>query len=161
MDRVGLPLTAGNDGRRHGKLTRHVTDGNSKKSPSPAHLAGRPGCPRAAKRSGPRRSPGAARASVRGGPDLEDVLDLRADVRFVASRLPAILAVIAAALADRRRVYVHCNAGFNRAPTVAIAFLRAHRGLSDEAAWAHVKQRRACAPYRRALELHFDDPAGR
>ena len=83
------------------------------------------------------------------------------DAALLASRLPAILAVIAAALADRRRVYVHCNAGFNRAPTVAIAFLRAHRGLSDEAAWAHVKQRRACAPYRRALELHFDDPAGR
>jgi protein-tyrosine phosphatase len=83
------------------------------------------------------------------------------DAALLASRLPEILAVIAAALSDRRRVYVHCNAGFNRAPTVAIAFLRAHRGLSDEAAWAHVKQRRACAPYRRALELHFDDPAAR
>ena len=83
------------------------------------------------------------------------------DAALLASRLPAILAVIAAALDDRRRVYVHCNAGFNRAPTVAIAFLRAHRGLSDEAAWAHVKQRRACAPYRRALALHFDDPEGR
>ena len=83
------------------------------------------------------------------------------DAAALASRLPAILGVIDAALAARGRVYVHCNAGFNRAPTVAIAFLRAHRGLSDEAAWAHVKQRRACAPYRRALELHFGDPPRR
>jgi protein-tyrosine phosphatase len=83
------------------------------------------------------------------------------DAALLAERLPAILAVIEAALAAGRRVYVHCNAGFNRAPTVAIAFLRAHRGLSDDAAWAHVKQRRACAPYRRALALHFGDPPQR
>ena len=79
------------------------------------------------------------------------------DAAHLAARLPAILAVIDDALSGGRRVYVHCNAGFNRAPTVAIAFLRAHRGLSDDAAWAHVKQRRACAPYRRALDLHFGD----
>lgn len=79
------------------------------------------------------------------------------DAADLAARLPAILAVIDDALSGGRRVYVHCNAGFNRAPTVAIAFLRAHRGLSDDAAWAHVKQRRACAPYRRALDLHFGD----
>lgn len=80
------------------------------------------------------------------------------DAALLAARLPAILAAIEAALAGGRRVYVHCNAGFNRAPTVAIAYLRAHRGLSDDEAWRHVKQRRACAPYRRALELHFGDP---
>ena len=80
------------------------------------------------------------------------------DAAHLAARLPAILAVIDAALAAGGRVYVHCNAGFNRAPTVAIAFLRAHRGLSDDEAWTHVKQRRACAPYRRALELHFGGP---
>ncbi|MBY0278006.1 dual specificity protein phosphatase family protein [Candidatus Binatia bacterium] len=79
------------------------------------------------------------------------------DAALLAARLPAILAVIDAALVAGRRVYVHCNAGFNRAPTVAIAYLRAHRGLSDGEAWAHVKLRRACAPYRRALELHFGD----
>src|SRR5229473_8608804 len=28
---------------------------------------------------------------------------------------------------DGRRVYLHCNAGMNRAPTLAIAFLRAYR----------------------------------
>jgi protein-tyrosine phosphatase len=80
------------------------------------------------------------------------------DAAHLAGCLPAILAVIDAALAAGGRVYVHCNAGFNRAPTVAIAFLRAHRGLSDDEAWTYVKQRRACAPYRRALDLHFGEP---
>lgn len=83
------------------------------------------------------------------------------DAEHLAALLLEILALLAAALGAGGRAYVHCNAGFNRAPTVAIAFLRAHRGLSDEEAWSHVKQRRACAPYRRALSLHFGDPPPR
>ena len=79
------------------------------------------------------------------------------DAEHLAACLAEILAVLDAALESGSRVYVHCNGGFNRAPTVAIAFLRAHRGLSQEDAWAHVKQRRACAPYRRALTLFFGD----
>lgn len=80
------------------------------------------------------------------------------DAEHLAARLPRILELLAAAIDDGRRAYVHCNAGFNRAPTVAIAFLRAHRGLSADEAWQHVKQRRSCAPYRRALTLYFGDP---
>lgn len=53
------------------------------------------------------------------------------------------------------RVYLHCNAGMNRAPTVAIAFMRAHRGMSLNEALAHVKQRRACGPFMTVLEEHF------
>jgi len=79
------------------------------------------------------------------------------DAEHLAARLPQILGVIDAALGAGNRVYVHCNAGFNRAPTVAIAFLRAHRGFTDDEAWTHVKQRRSCVPYRRALALHFRD----
>lgn len=83
------------------------------------------------------------------------------DSEHLAARLPQLLAFIAGALASGGCVYLHCNAGFNRAPTVAIAYLRAHAGLSDEEAWQHVKQRRACLPYRRALALHFGDDARR
>ena len=83
------------------------------------------------------------------------------DAEHLASRLPEILAVLDAALSAGSRVYVHCNAGYNRAPTVAIAFLRAHRGLANDAAWAYVKQRRACVPYGRALALHFGDGEAR
>jgi len=53
------------------------------------------------------------------------------------------------------RVYLHCNAGMNRAPTVAIAFLRAHRGMSLNEALALVKQQRACGPFMTVLEEHF------
>ena len=82
------------------------------------------------------------------------------DAEHLAARLPQILSLIERALAAGGCVYVHCNAGFNRAPTVAIAFLRAHHGLSDEDAWSHVKQRRSCVPYRRALDLHFGNGGG-
>jgi protein-tyrosine phosphatase len=53
------------------------------------------------------------------------------------------------------RVYLHCNAGLNRAPTVAIAFIRAYRGMSLDEALAHVKQRRACGPFMTVLEEYF------
>jgi protein-tyrosine phosphatase len=53
------------------------------------------------------------------------------------------------------RVYLHCNAGLNRAPTVAIAFMRAYRDMSLDEALAHVKQRRACGPFMTVLEEYF------
>ena len=77
------------------------------------------------------------------------------DVPALAARLPAILAEIDALLGGGARVYLHCNAGFNRAPTAAIAYLHAHQQLGLHDAWSLVKQRRSCAPYRRALELCF------
>jgi protein-tyrosine phosphatase len=59
------------------------------------------------------------------------------------------------------RVYLHCNAGMNRAPTLAIAFLRAHRGMSLNEAMAHVKQRRACGPFMTILEEYFGSRGSR
>ena len=59
-------------------------------------------------------------------------------------------------LADSgERVYLHCNAGLNRAPSVAIAFMHAHRGMSLNEALAHLKQRRACGPFMTVLEEYF------
>jgi len=52
-------------------------------------------------------------------------------------------------------VLVHCNAGYNRAPTLAIAYLCAHRGLALEAATELVKSRRACLPYLTVLRRRF------
>ena len=37
-------------------------------------------------------------------------------------------ALLAELIARGERVYLHCNAGLNRAPTVAIAYLHVHRG---------------------------------
>ena len=77
------------------------------------------------------------------------------DPAHLALRLADIVPLLARLRAAGACVYLHCNAGFNRAPTAAIAYLHAHEGLSLEAARDLVKQRRHCVPYMRALELFF------
>jgi protein-tyrosine phosphatase len=73
----------------------------------------------------------------------------------MADRLGAALRDLSALIEDRERVYLHCNAGLNRAPTLAIAYLRAHGGMSLDEALAHVKQRRWCGPFMTVLEDYF------
>jgi len=75
------------------------------------------------------------------------------DDRNLAARLGEIVALVGEVIDAGGRVYLHCNAGFNRAPTAAIAYLHAHEGLSLDDARDLVKQRRHCVPYMRALEL--------
>ncbi|HXR35564.1 MAG TPA: dual specificity protein phosphatase family protein [Candidatus Binataceae bacterium] len=53
------------------------------------------------------------------------------------------------------RVYLHCNAGLNRAPTVAIAFIHVHRMMDLSAATALVRKRRSCAPFTIMLQEFF------
>ncbi|GIW44347.1 MAG: hypothetical protein KatS3mg077_1629 [Candidatus Binatia bacterium] len=59
---------------------------------------------------------------------------------------------IARQAAEGRRVYLHCNAGINRAPTVAIAYLRVSRGVALGEARRWVQERRACVPYWTVLQ---------
>ena len=75
------------------------------------------------------------------------------DPEHLAARLDEIVTLLARLRAAGACVYLHCNAGFNRAPTAAIAYLHAHEGLSLDDARDLVKQRRHCVPYMRALEL--------
>jgi len=49
-------------------------------------------------------------------------------------------------------VLVHCNAGYNRAPTAVIGYLHRHGGMELRAAEAFVRERRGCAPYMAVLE---------
>jgi protein-tyrosine phosphatase len=77
------------------------------------------------------------------------------DSSQLAAQLDQILIRIVDALAAGQRVYVHCNAGMNRAPTVAIAYLHRYRGCSLSAALDLVKSRRACAPYMQLLYERF------
>lgn len=70
-------------------------------------------------------------------------------------RLGPVLEDLKALIDAGERVYLHCNAGLNRAPTVAIAFMRAYRGMSLDEALAHVKRRRSCGPFMATLEEHF------
>jgi len=82
-----------------------------------------------------------------------------ADGDAVALRavLDAVVADVHQRLAGGERLYLHCNAGLNRAPTVAVAYLHRHHGLGLDEACAAVKAQRACVPYMRALRAHYGD----
>jgi protein-tyrosine phosphatase len=73
----------------------------------------------------------------------------------MAERLGDALTVLHKLIGAGERVYLHCNAGLNRAPTLAIAYLRAYGAMSLDEACAHVKARRACGPFMTILEDYF------
>jgi len=77
------------------------------------------------------------------------------DTDVLRARLDEIVALVGELLAAGERVYLHCNGGLNRAPTVAIAYLHVHQALPLGRARDLVKQCRPCAPYMRLLEAHF------
>ena len=78
-------------------------------------------------------------------------------VDFNDADLARNLETAAAAVASLRDAghvtYLHCTAGINRSPTVAIAYLVASRGMELDAAWEQVVSRRASVPSRKALDL--------
>jgi len=82
------------------------------------------------------------------------------DNDILAARLNESVSVLRTLLNDGGRVYLHCNAGMNRAPTIAIAYLHAEHGLSLADARTFVKTRRHCVPYMTVLEAHFVKQAG-
>lgn len=73
----------------------------------------------------------------------------------MAERLTNTLDALANLINSGERVFLHCNAGLNRAPTLAIAYLRAHGEMSLDEACAHVKARRTCGPFMTILEDYF------
>jgi atypical dual specificity phosphatase len=77
------------------------------------------------------------------------------DAEVLRARLDDTVALLADLLARGECVYLHCNAGLNRAPTVAIAYLHVHHGHALEAARDMVKSCRPCVPYMRALAEHY------
>jgi len=81
------------------------------------------------------------------------------DPEALALRLPVVVARLHDLIAAGGRVYLHCNAGYNRAPTVAIAYVHVHCGLDLDAACELVKQRRPCVPYVSALRARYGAPA--
>jgi protein-tyrosine phosphatase len=77
------------------------------------------------------------------------------DPEFLAERLPAVVELVHGHLEADRTVYLHCNAGMNRAPTAAIAYVHVRGGLALAEAIGFVKSRRSCVPYVRALRLCY------
>lgn len=77
------------------------------------------------------------------------------DNETLAARLDAIVGLLDQLLQGGERVYLHCNAGMNRAPTVAIAYLHAHHAMPLVVARDFVKERRHCVPYMQVIEARY------
>jgi protein-tyrosine phosphatase len=80
------------------------------------------------------------------------------DPEALAITLPGVVDRLHALIGAGGLVYLHCNAGYNRAPTVAIAYVHVHRGLSLDDACALVKRLRSCVPYMSALRICYGGP---
>lgn len=72
--------------------------------------------------------------------------------------LPIALSRLEESLASEHRVFLHCNAGCNRAPTLAIAYIHASSQMSLIKARDYFEARRPCAPYMRILFDFFNVP---
>lgn len=68
------------------------------------------------------------------------------------AHLPEGVAALDELLSAGRRVYLHCTAGLNRSPTVAIAWLVTHRGMTLKEALEFFTERRTIYPYLSVLE---------
>ena len=66
-------------------------------------------------------------------------------------KLPQCVKALDKLLRQGHTVYVHCNMGVNRSPSVAIAYLHWIEGWSLDEATAHVLRCRPCDPYVDAI----------
>jgi len=55
---------------------------------------------------------------------------------------------------EQEKVYVHCTAGINRAPTLVAAYLMRVQKLSARDACDFVSMKRHCSPYLDVLEIY-------
>jgi protein-tyrosine phosphatase len=73
------------------------------------------------------------------------------DPEALRQSLPECVAVLDDLLKQGHTVFLHCNAGMNRSPTIAIAYLHWIKHWKLEAAINHVMQRHFCDPYLEAI----------
>lgn len=74
------------------------------------------------------------------------------DQKALARGLEEAVAAVNDLHRSGHRVYLHCTAGVNRSPSVAIAWLMAHQQMELDEAWELVTTRRPSAPHRSAIE---------
>ena len=75
-------------------------------------------------------------------------------------KLPGCVRALEELLEAGRIVYLHCTAGVNRSPTVAVAHIHKRRGWDLEKAVTFVMERRNCSPEVDAIRLAAWDEAG-
>jgi protein-tyrosine phosphatase len=81
-----------------------------------------------------------------------DGLDLRKKLSQCVQELDALLK-------DGGRVYIHCNVGAGRSPSVVIAYLVWRQGFDLDEAIEHVTRSRSCSPNIEAIEQASSDRA--
>lgn len=74
------------------------------------------------------------------------------DARALEQGLEAAVVAVNFLRATGCRTYIHCTAGINRSPSVAIAYLIAHQEMSFDDAWEQVTSRRPSSPVKKALK---------
>ncbi len=72
-------------------------------------------------------------------------------------QLPKCVEVLDELLSQGHIVYVHCNMGVNRSPSIAIAYLHWVVGWSLEKARVHVMECRSCNPFVDVIESASED----
>ncbi len=73
----------------------------------------------------------------------------------LSRNLPEAVIQVEEAFADpEARVYLHCTAGVNRAPTTAAGYLIKCQGYSAQAAYGFLASRRDCSPTLDILEQY-------
>ena len=75
------------------------------------------------------------------------------DPDALRANLPRCVEAVDGLMKDGHTVYVHCNAGVNRSPSVAIAYLHWIEGRTLEDAADHLARCRSCDPYIEAIRL--------
>ena len=75
--------------------------------------------------------------------------------QHLAHVLPEALKELRSFVQGGKIVFLHCNAGCNRAPTLAIAYLHIHHQLGLDKARDFVKAQRPCGPYMQVLYEYF------
>jgi atypical dual specificity phosphatase len=73
--------------------------------------------------------------------------------------LPGCVEAVDGFVTDGHTVYVHCNVGVNRSPSVVIAYLHWVEGRTLDDAVEHVMRCRSCDPYVEAIRLATEDRA--
>ena len=73
--------------------------------------------------------------------------------------LPACVQALQRLAGEEDVVYVHCNMGVGRSPSVVVAYLHWVRGLSLDEAFGQVTRQRACTPSLDAIRLAGADRA--
>src|SRR5262249_43298552 len=73
------------------------------------------------------------------------------DLDELRDKLPHCAATVNFFIRAGHRVYLHCTAGINRSPTVAIAYLHRYLGYDMDSAIKIVRSCRVCDPHIEAL----------